>query len=51
MWRDDVRETTVKWNDDDGWSSDYVVLWLGRRQNKDKVEWWEKWSKFEMTFL
>jgi hypothetical protein len=30
--------TTVKGNDDGGWSSDGVVLWLGRRQNKDAVE-------------
>jgi hypothetical protein len=29
MWRDDGRGTTVKWNDDDEWSSDGVVFWLG----------------------
>jgi hypothetical protein len=34
-----VRETTVKGNDDSGWSSDDVVLWLGRRQNEDTIEW------------
>jgi hypothetical protein len=28
---DDERETTVKGNDDGGWSSDDIVLWLGRR--------------------
>jgi hypothetical protein len=37
--RDDGSETVVKENDD-GWSSDGVVLWLGRRQNRDAVEWW-----------
>jgi hypothetical protein len=30
MRRDDERKTTVKGNDDTGWSSDGVVLWLGR---------------------
>jgi hypothetical protein len=38
--RDDERETGVKGNDDGGWSSDGVVLWLRRRQNGDVVEWW-----------
>jgi hypothetical protein len=28
----------VKVNDDDGWSSDGVVLWLERRQIRDAVE-------------
>jgi hypothetical protein len=32
----------VKENDGDGWSSDGVVLWLGRRQNEDTIEWWRK---------
>jgi hypothetical protein len=36
--RDDERETAVKGNDGGGWSSDGVVLWLGRRQNRDAVE-------------
>jgi hypothetical protein len=40
--RDDGRETAVKWNDGDGWSRDDVVSWLGRRQNRDTVEWWEE---------
>jgi hypothetical protein len=40
--RDDGCGTAVKGNDDDEWSSDEVVLWLGRRQNKDVVEWWEE---------
>jgi hypothetical protein len=38
--RDDEHETGVKGNDDGGWSSDGVVLWLRRRQNGDVVEWW-----------
>jgi hypothetical protein len=36
--RDDGRETTLKGNDGDGWSSDGMVLCLGRRQNDDVVE-------------
>jgi hypothetical protein len=38
--RDNGRETAVKGNNDGGWSSDDVVLWLVRRQNRDTVEWW-----------
>jgi hypothetical protein len=38
--RNDRRGMTVKGNDGDGWSSDGVVLWLGRRQNRFVVEWW-----------
>jgi hypothetical protein len=38
VWRDDVHETVVKGNDDDMWSSDDVILWLGGRQNGDVVE-------------
>jgi hypothetical protein len=34
--------TAVKENDDDGWSFDGVVLWLGRRQNRDVVKMWER---------
>jgi hypothetical protein len=34
----------MKENDDDGWSSDGMVLWLGRRQNRDAVEWCGEWS-------
>jgi hypothetical protein len=30
--------TTVKVNDGGGWSSDGVILWLERRQNRDAVE-------------
>jgi hypothetical protein len=45
VWRDDERETAVKGNDDDGWSFDGVVLWLGRRQNRDAVEWYGEWLK------
>jgi hypothetical protein len=29
-----------KWNNDDEWSSDDVLLWIGRRQNGGAVEWW-----------
>jgi hypothetical protein len=38
--RDDGQDMALKENDDDGWSSDGVVLWLARRQNGDVVEWW-----------
>jgi hypothetical protein len=50
MWMDDECETAVKWNDDDRWNSDGVVLWLERRQNKDAVEWWEEWPKLRWFF-
>jgi hypothetical protein len=40
--RDDGCETAIKENNDDEWSSDDVVLWLGRRQNGDTVEWWKE---------
>jgi hypothetical protein len=43
--RDDERGTTVKGNDDGGCSSDGVVLWIGRRQNKDALEWWREWLR------
>jgi hypothetical protein len=43
--RDDGRDTEVKGNDGGTWSSDGVVLRLGRRQNRDTVEWWEEWPK------
>jgi hypothetical protein len=36
--RDNGRTTAVKENDDGGWSSDDVVLWLERRQNINVVE-------------
>jgi hypothetical protein len=45
MRRDDGRETAEKQNDDDRWSSDGVVLWLGRKQNGDEVEWWKEWPR------
>jgi hypothetical protein len=35
--RDDERGTMVK-KSDGGWSSDDVVIWLGRRQNKDMIK-------------
>jgi hypothetical protein len=40
MRRDDVREIAVKENDSGGWSSDGMVLCLGKRQNEDAIEWW-----------
>jgi hypothetical protein len=43
--RDDGHETTVKGNNDGGWSSDGIVLWLGRRKNRDAVEWWREWPR------
>jgi hypothetical protein len=43
VWRDDGCKTAVKENDNNGWSSDGMVLWLERRQNKDVVEWWGEW--------
>jgi hypothetical protein len=44
MWRDDGHGTTVKENDNIGWSSDGMMLWIGRRQNGDTVEWWREWQ-------
>jgi hypothetical protein len=38
MGRDDERGTTVKWNDESEWSSDGMLLRLGRRQNRDTVK-------------
>jgi hypothetical protein len=38
VWRDDGHGTVVKGNDGGGWSSNGVMLWLGRRQNGDAVE-------------
>jgi hypothetical protein len=40
MRRDDECGTVVKENNGGGWSFDGVVLWLGRRQTGDTVEWW-----------
>jgi hypothetical protein len=36
--RDDGCGMAVKGNGGGGWSFDGVVLWLGRRQNRDLVE-------------
>jgi hypothetical protein len=36
--RDNGRGTAVKGNNSGGWSSDVMVLWLGRRQNRGAVE-------------
>jgi hypothetical protein len=35
---DDRRRIAMKVNDDERWSSDGMVLWLERRQNRDVVE-------------
>jgi hypothetical protein len=40
MRKGNSREIAVKENDSDGWSFDGMMLWLGRRQNGDMVEWW-----------
>jgi hypothetical protein len=45
MWREDGCGTTVKGNDGSGWSSDDLVLWLGRRQNGDTIELRGEWSR------
>jgi hypothetical protein len=34
--------TPVKENNGDRWCFDDVVLWIGRRQNGDAIEWCEK---------
>jgi hypothetical protein len=43
--RNDGRETAVKGSDGGGWSSDGIVLCLGRRQKGDVVGWWEEWPR------
>jgi hypothetical protein len=48
--RDDGRKIAVKGYNGSGWSSDGVVLWLGRRQNGDVVEWWGEWSRLRWSF-
>jgi hypothetical protein len=48
--RDKGRGTAVKENNDDGWSSNDVVLWLERRQNEDVVEWWEECPRLRWHF-
>jgi hypothetical protein len=40
--RDDRYETTMKENNVDEWSNDDIVLWLGRRKNKDAIGWWRE---------
>jgi hypothetical protein len=35
---DDGHVMTVKGNNDDEWSSDGMMLWLERRQNRDVIE-------------
>jgi hypothetical protein len=48
--RDDGCETAVKENNGDTWSSDSVVLWLGRRQDGDTIEWWREWPRLRYHF-
>jgi hypothetical protein len=50
VWRDDRCGAVVKGNDDGGWSSEGVVLWLGRRQNGDAVEWWREWPRLRWPY-
>jgi hypothetical protein len=50
VWRDDVCGTSMKGNDDDGWSSDGVVFILGRRQNRDTIECWKEWLRLKWHF-
>jgi hypothetical protein len=38
VWRNDESKTAIKGNDGNGWNFDDVVLWVGRRQNRDTVE-------------
>jgi hypothetical protein len=45
-----ARGTAMKVNDNDGWSSDCVVLWLGKRQNGDAVERWGEWAMLKWHF-
>jgi hypothetical protein len=37
VWRDDGHGTIIKGNDGIGWSSDGMVLWLGRRQMETRL--------------
>jgi hypothetical protein len=50
MRRDNEHETMVKGNNDGRWRSDGVMLWLGRRQNRDVVEWWGEWVILRWPF-
>jgi hypothetical protein len=50
MWRDDGRGIAVKGNDNIGWSYARVVLWLGRKQNGDMVEWCWEWPRLRWPF-
>jgi hypothetical protein len=38
VWRDNACETVVKRNNGGGLSSDGVVFWLVRRQDRDTIE-------------
>jgi hypothetical protein len=43
--RDNGRGMAVKGNDGGGWSSDGMILWLGRWQNGDAIEWSGEWPR------
>jgi hypothetical protein len=50
MRRDDGCGTAVKGNDGSKWSSDGMVLMLGRIQNGDTFEWWGEWPRLRWPF-
>jgi hypothetical protein len=50
VWRDDGHGMTVKGNDGGEWSSNNMVVWLGRRQNGDVVEWSGEWLRLRLPF-
>jgi hypothetical protein len=50
VWRDGGCGITVKGNNGGGWSSNGVVFWLGRRQNRDMIEWWWEWPRLRRSF-
>jgi hypothetical protein len=49
--RDNGHETAVKGNDGGGWSSDGLVLWLGRRPNGDTVNGGESGHGLDCLFI
>jgi hypothetical protein len=46
--RNDGHGMMVERNDSGRWSSDGMALWLGRRKNRDTVEWWEEWQRLRL---
>jgi hypothetical protein len=49
--RDNEHRIAVKENNGGGWSSNGVVVWLGRRQNEDVIEWWREWLGWDDIFI